>query len=126
MTAVQKEPRKRLKESIEKFDLPAALTLLDEMETDEVAAVLDEKMAQPGAYQIRGNRARRNDFYDALLNSPVMSGSHGAILADANELNEKIKKIEKCFDEIRGSLPECDISKLPGDVQFWSHVERAS
>ncbi|HCD6624531.1 TPA: hypothetical protein NDU46_003748 [Pseudomonas aeruginosa] len=126
MAAAQKEPRKRLKESIEKFDLSAALALLDEMETDEVAAVLVEKMAQPGAYQIHGDCARRNDFYDALLNSPVMSGSHGAILADANELNEKIKIIEKCFDEIKGSLPECAISKLPGDVQFWSHVERAS
>ncbi|HBO5115155.1 hypothetical protein ACR2RM_26300 [Pseudomonas aeruginosa] len=126
MTAVQKEPRKRLKESIEKFDLPAALALLDEMETDEVAAVLDEKMAQPGAYQIRGNRAKRNKFYDGLLNSSAMSASHDSIRVYANEINEKIKKIEKCFDEIRDTLPKCDIAQFPGDIQFWSHVERAS
>ncbi|MDG3713994.1 hypothetical protein L5C66_26730, partial [Pseudomonas aeruginosa] len=126
MTAAPKEPRKRLKDSIEKLDLSTALAVLEEMETDEVALVLDEKMAQPGAYQIRGNRVKRNKFYDALLNSPVMSDSHDAIRAEANELNEKIKKIEKYFDEIRSSLPECEVSKLPGDVQFWSHVERVS
>ncbi|MFK1566626.1 hypothetical protein ACIUX1_28980 [Pseudomonas aeruginosa] len=126
MTAAPKEPRKRLKDSIEKLDLSTALAVLEEMETDEVALVLHEKMAQPGAYQIRGNRVKRNKFYDALLNSPVMSDSHDAMRAEANELNEKIKKIEKYFDEIRSSLPECEVSKLPGDVQFWSHVERVS
>lgn len=126
MTAAQNESRKRLKESIEKFDLPAALTLLEEMETDEVAAVLYEKMAQPGAYQIRGNRAKRNKFYDEILNSSAMSASHDSIRAYANEFNEKIKKIENCFDEIRDSLPKCDISRFPGEVQFWSHIERAA
>lgn len=126
MSAAPKEPRKRLKEAIEKFDLPAALAALEEMETDKVAAVLDEKMAQPGAYQIRGNRSKRNKFYDALLSSSVMSGEHDSIRPYANEINEKIKKIEKCFDEIRDSLPKCDISQFPGDIQFWSHVARAS
>jgi len=58
-----------------------------------VAAVLDEKMAQPGAYQIRGNRSKRNKFYDALLGSSVMLGEHDSIRSYANEINEKIKKI---------------------------------
>ena len=126
MSATPKETRKRLKEAIEKFDLSAALEALKEMGTDEVAAVLDEKMAQPGAYQIRGNRSKRNKFYDALLGSSVMLGEHDSIRSYANEINEKIKKIEECFDEIRSSLPKCDISQFPEDIQFWSHVERAS
>lgn len=126
MSSAPKEQRKRLIEAIEKFDLPAALSVLEEMETDEVAAVLNEKMAQPGAYQIRGNRSKRNKFYDALLNSSVMSGEHNSIRPYANEVNEKIKKIEKCFDDIRDSLPKCEISQFPRDIQFWSHVERAS
>lgn len=126
MSASPQEPRKLLKEAIEKLDLHAAIAVLEKMETDEVAAVLDEKMAQPGAYQIRGNRSKRNKFFDALLNSSVMSGEHYLIRQYANEINEKIKKIEKCFDEIRDSLPKCAISKFPGEIQFWSHVERAS
>ncbi|WPO50159.1 hypothetical protein [Pseudomonas sp. S1Bt23] len=126
MSAVQSEPRKRLKESIDKFDLPAALAVLEEMETDDVASVFEEKMAQPGAYQIRGNRSKRNKFYDSLLSSPVMCGPHELVSTYANDLNGKIKKIEKCFDEIRDSLPQCDISKFPGEIQFWSHIERAS
>ena len=126
MNAAQKELRKSLKEAIEKFDLPAALVALEKMETDDVIAVLDEKMAQPGAYQIRGNRSRRNTFYDALLSSSFMSDKHNSVLPSANKINEKIKKIEKCFDEIRNSLPQCAISQFPEAIQFWSHVERTS
>lgn len=126
MNADQKELRKSLKEAIEKFDLPAALAALEKMETDDVIAVLDEKMAQPGAYQIRGNRSRRNTFYDTLLSSSFMSDKHNSVLPYANKFNEKIKKIEKCFDEIRNSLPQCAISQLPEAIQFWSHIERAS
>lgn len=126
MKAAQVELRNRLKEAVERFDLPAAIAALGKMETDEVAAILDEKMAQPGAYQLRGNRFKRNTFYDALLSSSVMSDEHYSVLRYANETNEKIKKIEKCFDEIREALKKCDISKFPGAIQFWSHVERAS
>ncbi|MEH6567074.1 MAG: hypothetical protein V7756_17260 [Halopseudomonas sp.] len=92
MSATQKETRKRLKEAIEKFDLSAALEALKEMGTDEVAAVLDEKMAQPGAYQIRGNRSKRNKFYDALLGSSVMLGEHDSIRSYANESTKRSKK----------------------------------
>lgn len=126
MSAASKDPSKRLKESIEMFDLPAALIALREMETDEVTAVLVEKMAQPGAYQIRGNRSKRNKFYDALLSSSIMSGEHDSIRISAIEINEKIKKIERCFDEIRCSLPKCDISQFSDDIQLWSQVERAA
>ena len=126
MNAAQKELRKSLKEAIEKFDLPAALAALETMETDDVATVLEEKMEQPGAYQIRGNRSRRNTFYAALLSSSFMSDKHNSVLLYANEINEKIKKIEKCFDEIRNSLPQCTISQFSEAIQFWCHVECAS
>ncbi|KKZ42774.1 hypothetical protein [Acinetobacter baumannii] len=126
MNTAPKELSKQLKEAIEKFDLSAALTALEKMETDDVVTVLDEKMTQPGAYQIRGNRSIRNTFYDALLSSSFMSDKHNSVLQYANEINETIKKIEKCFDEIRNSLPQCAISQLPKAIQFWSHVELAS
>lgn len=126
MNAAQKQLCKPLKEAIEKFDLSAALAALEKMETDDVVAVLEEKMAQPGAYQMRGNRSRRNTFYDALLSSSLMSDKHNSVLPYANEINEKIKKIEKYFDEIRNSLPQCDISQFPEAIQFWSQVECAS
>ncbi|ELZ0584691.1 hypothetical protein ABSL28_002364 [Yersinia enterocolitica] len=126
MNTSPKEQRKRLKETIEKFDLSAALVELDKMETDEVAAVFQEKMAQPGAYQIRGNRSKRNKFYDSILSSSVMLGKHDSVRLYANEINNKIIKIERYFDEIRDSLPKCDISQFSGDIQFWSQVERAS
>lgn len=126
MNASPKEQRKRLKEAVEKLDLSATLTALDKMEKDEVAAVFEEKMAQPGAYQIRGNRSKRNNFYDSLMSSSVMSGELDSVRHYVNKIILKIKKIESYFDEIRNSLPKCDISKFSGDVQFWSQVERAS
>lgn len=124
MTFLKKLPE-QLKEAIEEFNLSNSLEVLEKMETDEVAAVFNEKMEQPGAYQIRGNRSKRNDFYDAILRSSVMSSKHDSIRSHTNEINEKIKKIEKYFDEIRNSLPKCDISKFPKNIQFWSHIERA-
>lgn len=124
MNISRKELRKRLKDAFEKFDLPKALTALEKMETEEVADVLIEKMAQPGAYQIRGDRSKRNKFYDALLNSSSMSGKHDSIHQYANEKNQNITRIESYFDDIRDSLPKCDISQYPVDIQFWSQVQR--
>lgn len=126
MNTAPKELRKRLKEAFEKFDLPTALAALEEMETEEVADVLIEKMAQPGAYQIRGNRSKRNKFYDTLLNSSTMSDKHDSIRPHANKINLNINKIECYFDDIRDSLPKCHISQYPVDIQFWSQVERTS
>ncbi|MDS1045930.1 hypothetical protein RJ615_03820 [Klebsiella pneumoniae] len=126
MNTAPKELRKRLKEAFEKFDLPTALAALEEMETEEVADVLIEKMAQPGAYQIRGNRSKRNKFYDTLLNSSAMLDKHDSICPCANEINRNIIRIEGCFDDIRDSLPKCDISQYPVDIQFWSQIERTS
>jgi hypothetical protein len=126
MSIAAKEPRKRLRKAIEGLDIPVALAALEEMKTDEVEAVLNEKMRQDGAYQVQGNRTTRNAFYDALLNSPIMLDRHASLCPSANKINEKIKIIESCFDTIRDSLPKCDISQFPEDIQFWSHIVRAS
>lgn len=123
--ASSEELRGRLKAAVETLNLSAAISAIHEMDTDDVALILEDKMERPGAYQIRGNRLKRNTFYDALLNSVEMSDRHEAIWLHFFGVNETIKKIEACFDIIRGSLPKCEISKFPLDVQFWSHVELA-
>lgn len=126
MKTKSEESRKRLKKAIKNFNISAATIAITEMETEDVSAVLDEAMAQPGAYQIHEERTKRNRFYDALLNLSVMSEKHEAVRIRAEELNRKIKIVERCFDEIRDTLPKCAISDFSGDIQFWSHVDRAS
>ncbi|GLR11283.1 hypothetical protein GCM10007907_00730 [Chitinimonas prasina] len=118
--------RKQLQNAFDKFDLPKALEALESLSTEEVIAAFAAKLAQPGAFQIRGNRTKRNEFYDSLLNAPVMTNHHAQAQPFARDLNDKIQIIERSFDETRSSLPKCDISKFPEDIQFWSHVERAS
>ncbi len=118
--------RKQLQNALEKLDLSKALESLEHLSTEEVAAAFAAKLAQPGAFQIRGDREKRKKFYDSLLNDSAMTNQHAQAQEFALKLNDKIQIIESCFDETRSSLPKCDISKYPEDIQFWSHVERAS
>ncbi|WP_336817734.1 hypothetical protein [Cedecea sp. MMO-103] len=126
MNTPPKELRKRLKDAFKKFDLHKALAALEEMATEDVTDVLIEKMAQPGAYQIRGDRSIRNKFYDTLLSSSPMLDKHDSIRPHANEINQNIIRIEGYFDNIRDSLPKCEISQYPVDIQFWSQVKLTS
>ncbi|WP_395598880.1 hypothetical protein AB4P95_09885 [Pseudomonas sp. A1437] len=125
MSAEHDEPRLQLKNALDKLDLKKAFDALKQLESSALKAVLAGKMAQPGAFQLRADRAKRNKFYDSLLNDPAMD-QHPAAQSYALDLNGKIKIIEQCFDDIRASLPQCAISKYPQDIQFWSQVERAA
>ncbi|MGG2399830.1 hypothetical protein ACJRW5_23070 [Pseudomonas sp. SH1-B] len=126
MSADHDDHRKQLQNALEKLDLPKALEALEHLSTEEVTAAFAAKLEQPGAFQMRGDRVKRNKFYDSLLNATAMRSQHTQAQAFAQGLNDKIQLIEQCFDETRSSLPECDISKFPEDIQFWSHIERAS
>jgi hypothetical protein len=126
MTATADQYRKSLRDALDKLDLPKAINALQYLGTDDVTAAFARKMAQPGAFQLIGDRSKRNAFYDALLHSLVMASQHEQAQTYALDLNAKIRIIERFFDEIRASLPQCDIAKFPRDIQFWSHAERAS
>ncbi len=126
MSADHDGHRKQLQNALENLDLAQALEALEYLSTEAVTAAFAAKLTQPGAFQIRGNRAKRNKFFDSFLNAPAMTNQHAQAQAFAQDLYGKIQIIEQCFDETRSSLPECDISTFPEDIQFWSHVERAS
>jgi hypothetical protein len=125
MSAEHNEPRKQLKEALDNQNLKKALEAVKQLDSKDVTSAFAAKMAKPGGFQPRADRAKRNRFYDSLLNDPCM-GEHPAAQSYARDLNEKIKIIEQCFDQIRESLPQCSISKYPEDVQFWSHIELAA
>ncbi|MGL6408909.1 hypothetical protein ACSZMR_01750 [Aeromonas veronii] len=99
---------------------------MDHLSIEEVTAVFAEQLTQPGAFQIRGNRDKRNKFYYSLLNTPALVDQYAGAQALALDMFSTIQLIEQCFDETLSSLPKCAISAFPKDVQFWSHVERAS
>lgn len=61
---------KNFKEALEIFELSQALEAAKHLSTKAVTAAFAAKLKQPGAFQIRGNRAKRNKFYDSLLNTP--------------------------------------------------------
>lgn len=126
MSADHDDHRKQLHNALKKLDLPKALESLEYLSTEDVTAAFTETLTQPGAFEIRGDRVKRNKFYDSLLDSSVMTNQHTQALPLAQSLNDKIKIIEQCFDEIRSTLPKCDISRFSEDIQLWSHVERAS
>lgn len=117
---------KQLKNALENLDLSRALESLEHLSTQAIASAFAEKLTRPGAFQIRGNRSKRNKFYAGLLSAPTMINQHGQAQAFARNLQDKIQIIEKCFDKTRSTLPDCIISTFPEDIQFWSHVERAS
>ena len=118
--------RKQLQNALEKLDLPKALEALKHLGTEDVTDYLTWKLTQPGAFQMRGDRTKQRKFYDLLFASPAMESAHSSALMVARNLNDKIQIIEELFDETRSSLPMCDVSKFPEDIQFWSHVELAS
>lgn len=126
MSADHVQHRKQLQNALDKLDLPKAVAALQHLSTDDVTAAFASKMAQPGAFQLIGDRSKRNKFYDSLLGALVMEEQHEEAQAFAVNLNGKIQVVERFFDEIRSSLPQCDIASFPEDIQFWSHVERAS
>lgn len=126
MTANDEQYRKVLRDALDKLDLSKAIEAVQQLSTEDVTAAFAYKLAQPGAFQLTGNRSERNAFYEAFLQSLIMASEHQQAQAFALDLFAKIQIIERFFDEIRGSLPQCDIASFPKDVQFWSHVERAS
>lgn len=117
---------KQLQKALVKHDLAQALKALEILGAEEVKAAFVAALTQPGAFQIHGDRAERNKFYDSLLNAPTMTSQHVQARAIALDLRGKIQIIETCFDQIQSVLPACDISKFPEGIQIWSHVERAS
>lgn len=112
-------------DALKNYDIDKAFSALDRLSLEEVICALRLQLISPGAFQVRGNRGKRDKFFDRLLNSKVLIEKHIEAHAFVLSIRCKIKKIEDCFDRIRRTLPECDISKYPDDVQFWSHIERA-
>jgi len=125
MSAEQHNPRKQFKDALDKLDLKRATEALQNLDSDDVTAGFASKMAQPGGFQMRADRKKRNQFYSSLLNDTSMD-RHPEAQSYAQDLNEKIQIIEQCFDQIRANLPLCEISSYPADIQFWSHIERAA
>lgn len=126
MSSSHDDHRKQLANAIEELDLSKALEAVEHLNSEDVTAVIAAKLKQPGAFQVRGDRSSRKEFFDGFLNAPAMMSQHKQARILAQNLDGKIQIIEQCFDETRLSLPDCDISKFPEDIQFWSHVERAS
>ncbi|GLO09861.1 hypothetical protein PPUJ20005_38300 [Pseudomonas putida] len=125
MSTEQNASLKEFKEALDNQSLKKAIKAVSQLDSESVYAVFASKLAQPGGFQVRADRAKRNKFFDSLLNDPVMD-NHSDAQAYAKDLNEKIKIIEQGFDQIRDSLPKCSISDHPENVQFWSHVELAA
>ncbi|QXG79764.1 NERD domain-containing protein [Rhodospirillum rubrum] len=113
-------------DAIKHYDISKAVANLEFLSTEDIKKAIDIQLSRPGAFQILGDRSKRDDFYKKLLTAPALIYRHADAQAFALGLHSKIMKIERCFDQIRASLPECDISKYPEDVQFWSHIERAT
>jgi len=126
MTVDHDQHYKQLLNALENLDLDKSLEALKHLSTKESSSAFAAKLKQPGAYQIHGNRSKRNKFYDSLLSASVMTNQHALTQEFAQDLCGRIRRIEELFDETRESLPQCEISKFPQDVQLWSHVERAS
>lgn len=119
----------RFLEALQQFDLTEALSAVTNIDTDEVAGAFALQLAFPGekstSFKIHGNRTKRDKFYTKLLQVPQLA-EHAEAVSYACNVLEKIAKIERCFDQIRASLPQCAISEFSEDIQFWSHIERAA
>lgn len=119
----------RFLEALQQLDLAEALSAVEHLDTDDVTGAFALQLAFPGekstSFQIHGNRTKRDKFYSKLLQAPQLAG-HAEAVSYASEVLEEIAKIERCFDQIRASLPKCEISELSEEIQFWSHIERAS
>ncbi|MDP9524052.1 hypothetical protein [Pseudomonas putida] len=119
----------RFLEALQQLDLTEALSAVKHIDTHDVTWAFALQLAFAGdkstSFQIHGNRTKRDKFYTALLQAPELA-EHAEALTYANEVLEEIAKIERCFDQIRDSLPQCAISEHSKEIQFWSHIERAS
>lgn len=113
-------------ECLKCYDLNGTLLNLDTLNTDDACKAFKLHLASPGAYNIHEDRKKRDKFYNELLKNQNFIQKHKNAQILSNKLYNKIIKIERQYDFIKQSLLKCDISRYPENIQFWSHIERAS
>ncbi|GFZ63046.1 hypothetical protein PSE10A_55570 [Pseudomonas amygdali pv. eriobotryae] len=118
--------RQLLGTALKIYDFPMFTENMTKLSSDEMLDFFEESFAQPGSYSIRGGQKARNNFYLRLLGDDLFSQQFAKAQEYAKGQHAKILAIESEFDKIRATLPKCDISKYPVDIQMWSAVEGAS
>lgn len=117
---------KTLQKAIKDLDSETFLKHSKEKSTEEIHNIIKSNIPNTISYIIHKERQTRNNFTEAILSNSEFQSTH----KDAHELlrekTEAIQEIEKLFDEIKNSLPQCHSSNLPEDIQCWSHIVRAT